>query len=245
LSAPILVVAVLIFAEPGASAPCKPGASAQSYAAARSAFEEGRFEESIQRLKDAYACDPNPVYLGNIARAYEEAHRPSEAIKAWRAYLDQVTDEKERRLTEGRISVLTKLVDDLDRVERDKEAAEAARQRAEARARLRVEPQPPTSPRVSTAAWIVGAAGMTALVSGVVLGLVAHSRHSAANDEPDVLRANALQRQAQDLAIAANAAYAIGAVAAGTGAVWIAIDLLDSSSPRAPSGAEVTVQGRF
>src|SRR5450432_3924602 len=109
-----------------ATGDCRREAAAL-YDAARAEFDGGRFDASVPLLQRAYACDPNPVYLGNIARAYEEAHRPRDAIAAWRRYLDVIRTEKERTLTEGRISALSKLVDDLDRLEGERQSSEAAR----------------------------------------------------------------------------------------------------------------------
>jgi len=73
-----------------ATGDCRREAAAL-YDAARAEFDGGRFDASVPLLQRAYACDPNPVYLGNIARAYEEAHRPRDAIAAWRRWWRCVT----------------------------------------------------------------------------------------------------------------------------------------------------------
>src|SRR5438105_1457923 len=151
-----------------ARATCPAGAGAKLYAEARHAFEEKRYDESVTLLHRAYACDPNPVYLGNVARTLEEARRPKEAIVAWRAYLDVVTDPKDRTQTEGRISALSKMIEELDRLEKDKRDAEEAKRAAEQeRARSAGvtalpparEPPAETKPRVPTGAWIVTGVG--------------------------------------------------------------------------------------
>src|SRR5579863_9774660 len=161
-----IVVCTLGFAVaflPGsARAECAQGAAARFYADARHAFDEKRFDDSINLLRQASACDPNPVYLGNIARAYEEANRPKDALAAWRAYVIVLPDEHERQLTEGRISALSKVVADLERLEQEKRSAEEATRRAEAAARApSVYP-----PRVSTGAWAVATTGTVVLLGG-------------------------------------------------------------------------------
>src|SRR5215471_3549775 len=113
-----------------AAAACPPNAATSMYAGAREAFDAKRYDDSITLLRMAYQCDPNPVYLGNVARAYEEPNRPKQAIAAWRAYLEVVKGEGERRQTEGRISALSKIVDDLERLEREKRDAEDSRAKA-------------------------------------------------------------------------------------------------------------------
>jgi hypothetical protein len=205
---------------------CAPEKGARAYAEARRSFDAGKFDESIERLMEAYACDPNPVYLGNIARAHEEAHRPNEAISAWRQYLDKITDPKEQTAVAGRISALSKLVDDLEKVERAKTEAEAARRRAEENV---VNLPREEEARVSPWAWAATGAGAAAIAAGVVLGLIASSRHSSAVREVDVVRANDDQHQAHDFATAANISYAVGGVSFGAGLLWMAIDLFDSS----------------
>jgi tetratricopeptide (TPR) repeat protein len=145
--------------------------TAVSYAAARRAFEEKRYDASVGLLRKAYACDPNPVYLANIARAYEEAGRRKEAVAAWREYLGVVTDERERKFIEGRISSLIKMLEDVDRLEREKAAAEEARRKAEASSTQHPSPSSPpqSGKRVSTVAAVITGAGAAGLATGAVL----------------------------------------------------------------------------
>jgi hypothetical protein len=248
----VLAALGLVALSAPASAAC-PAASI--YAGAREAFDAKRYDESIKLLRMAYDCDPNPVYLGNVARAYEESNRPKEAIAAWRAYLAVVTDAKERRQTEGRISALSKVVDDLDRLAREKREAEE-RAEAERRARESRPPPPPPAPapepeperHVSTGAWIVAGAGAIGIATGVVLGLVANGKHSSAVAEPDVVRAEALQSDARGFARAANWAFVLGGAAAAAGVTWIGIDLLAprrSQTSLAVAGPGVVLRGRW
>src|SRR5262249_13056519 len=88
-----------------AHADCSSGSASDAFEAARRAFDEKRFDESIELLQRAYACDPNPVYLGNIARSYEESNRWIQARGAWLVYLDAIKDERERERITERIAV--------------------------------------------------------------------------------------------------------------------------------------------
>src|ERR1700689_1458137 len=82
-----LVALSAVSASRVALADCPGDGSPSAYADARRAFDEKRFDDSVMLLRRAYACDPKPVYLGNIARTYEEANRPRDALAAWREYL--------------------------------------------------------------------------------------------------------------------------------------------------------------
>jgi hypothetical protein len=237
-------------------ADCPRDVEERDYADARRAFDEKRFDDSVALLRKAYACDPKSVYLGNVARAYEEANRPRDALEAWRAYLSATTDERERSVTEGRISVLAKMVADLDRLEREKASAEDAQRRAEAAARegRGAPPRDDSSPghRAPAAAWITAIVGAAGLATGAVFGAVAFADHGSAVAEANVDAAEASQRNARTFAQAANWSLAIGGAVTAVGLAWIGIDLLRPVSPSPParaalvvSGTSVALTGRF
>jgi tetratricopeptide (TPR) repeat protein len=243
-------LAILSLPTPAAADACQPTAS-DLYGSAHRAFEDKQYDESVALLRRAYACDPDPIYLANIARAYEEAHRPRDAVDAWREYLTVVRDDRERRSTEGRISALTKVLDDLDRIDRERRTAEEAVKRQAEQQRGTLTPAPPRAKRsVSAAAWITLGAGALGLASGAVLGAVALSEHSNASNNPMATQAYSTNNDAMKLGAAANWAYGIGGAVAGAGLVWISIDLL---TPRAtshqlalrPTGTGVLLTGAF
>jgi hypothetical protein len=249
-----IALSAMLFGKP-VLAEC-PRDAAGEYADARRAFDEKRFDDSVTLLRRAYACDPKAIYLGNVARAYEEANRPRDALAAWRDYLAVISDERERSVTEGRISALTKIVEDLDRLEREKEAAVDAQRKAEAQAQThRTEPPPPEaapSRHVSTGAWITVVAGASGLVAGGVLGVLAISKHNAAVADPNAVSAAGTQSDATTFAQGANWAWVIGGAVTALGVTWMAVDLLRPTTPT-PSGAlalvvrgaSVAVTGHF
>ena len=241
------VVASSVFGVTVVHADCPRDVEDGAYADARRAFEEKRFDDSVALLRKAYACNPKPVYLGNVARAYEEANRPREALEAWRAYLAVTTDERERTVTEGRISALSKMVDDLDRLVREKERAEEAQRKAEAAARERPAspPRAAASPsaRVPAVAWITAAVGAAGLVTGAVLGVEALNKHNAAGNESNVYTADGEQKDARSFAVAANVSFAVGGALAALGATWIVVDLLRPAASTPPPGAALAISG--
>jgi hypothetical protein len=228
-------------------AECPRDVAEGAYADARRAFDEKRFDDSVALLRKAYACDPKPVYLGNVARAYEEANRPRDALEAWRAYLAVMADERERSVTEGRISALTKMVEDLDRLEREKKSAEDAQRRAEAAARERLRPAPQReaapSHHIPAAAWVTAIVGAAGLATGAAFGAVAVSQHNSAVGEMAVDTAEATQHNARTFAQAANWSLAIGGAIAAVGVTWIGIDLLRPASPSPSANAALVVSG--
>src|SRR6202044_2603331 len=109
----------------------------------------------------------------------------------------------------GRISSLTKIVEDLDRLESEKQAALEAQRKAEAEARARQTDtapprEPPPSHPVPAAAWITAIAGGAGLLAGGVFGIVAVSRHNAAVADTNSVTATASQNDALTFAQATN-----------------------------------------
>jgi iron complex outermembrane receptor protein len=51
-------------------------------------INDGRLDEGIDQLLEAYSIKPHPNVLFNIAKAYEAAGRPSDALVYYRRYLD-------------------------------------------------------------------------------------------------------------------------------------------------------------
>lgn len=234
-----ILVGALVFTHAELSlGACPPGEAQKSYDDARSAFEEHRYDESIELLRRAYACEPNRVYLANVARAHEEANRPKEALAAWKEYLATLDDEAEKRATEGRMSVLTKLIERLDRLEREKlEAERKRREPVRSRAPRRRATPRESSPEISTGAWVVTGASGVALLGGFAFAFVGRSKHSAAVDEPDVDRANEKQDSAKSFTRIANFTFVGAAVLAVAGGIWIGVDL--------SRNGEARIGGRF
>ena len=229
-AAALVLASVTLVPARATAAACDATQASDLYQRARQAFEAKRFGESVELLRQAYACNRNPVYLANIARAYEEGNLPRDALGAWRTYLDAVTDDRERAQVVGRISALSKLLDDLDRAEQQRAAAEAARRQAEASAQVRERATGSSAPQVSTFAWVTASVGAGGLVGGIVLAVLAGARHDAAVQEPNVTAAEGLQSDAHTFATAANWAFAGGGVVLAAGAAWITYDLLRASN---------------
>lgn len=80
---------------------------AQKIAAeATRAFKAGDFEHAAKLVRDAYALDPAPTLLYNLARALEAADDEEGAVEAYERYLREDPDSENRGAVEQRIETL-------------------------------------------------------------------------------------------------------------------------------------------
>ncbi len=211
----------------GAAAAEDTCAATRLYSEARADFKDGRFDDSVAKLRRAYSCDPNPVYLGNIARAYEESNRPTEAIAAWREYLAAVKDPGQRTQTEGRISVLSKLVLDLERLERRSSAPPVPAPVRPVAPVVDLRPLP--SPHIARGAFVATAAGVAGVLAGVGLGSLSRTRFAQADAEPMGNASFSLHEQSRAFALSANLCFGVGGTLALAGVVWGIVSLVRST----------------
>lgn len=209
-------------------------------------YREGRVEEAVGFLKEAYALDPRPVILYNLARAYEALGNVKDAIDAYKRYLDADPKAPDRGGLEQRIG-------SLERQQREKEELERKRATplpATSASAQPTAPPPPPPKRASPVPWVVAGLGLAGVGAGLALGATAKSKHDAASAENGGLAASELQSSANSLALGANIALIAGGVIAGAGVVWGIVDLSQSGPSRpkvqarlAPGG--VVVKGSF
>lgn len=73
-------------------------------------FSKGDFEGAVEKFEAAYAFDPNPVLLFNLARATEEAGDYKRAIQWYEAYLARYKDDKDADAVRHRVHLLRQTV---------------------------------------------------------------------------------------------------------------------------------------
>ncbi|MFO0727353.1 MAG: hypothetical protein U1E65_26485 [Myxococcota bacterium] len=182
-------------------------------------YQSGHFQEAATLLEQAYALHPQPILLYNLARAKEGAGDYPGAIDAYRRYLAEAKEVRDRGAIEGRVLTLEKTV----------------RERA---ALLEPRPSPPPAvpppiaapspeppPRVGPVPLVIGGLGVLGLGAGIIVGSVALSDHQSAAAAPDQARAAALQTSAEDLGRAANLTFVGSALAIAIGASVLAFEL--------------------
>jgi tetratricopeptide (TPR) repeat protein len=178
----------------------------ETFERAETLYDEGRYAEAIELLRELLRDYPDPILLYNLGRAYEGADRIAEAIDAYERYLDAAPDAPDRDAIARRIE----------------------------RLRVRLRPQapadptpppativpPPKPPRPIVAPWVVAGIGGAGLVAGATLGGLSWSRRDAAIDAMIQADAAAHLGRAQRLATAANVAFGIGGALAIAGVAW-------------------------
>lgn len=71
-------------------------------------FKQGRHEEALKELMQAYVLDPNPLLVYNIARVHEERGDLHNALKYFKNYLTISPKAKNRRAVKKKIRQLKK-----------------------------------------------------------------------------------------------------------------------------------------
>src|SRR5690606_33568184 len=73
---------------------------------AEALYDEGRYDEAIELLRELVREYPDPILLYNLGRAHEGAERLAEAIDAYERYLDAAPDAPDRDAITRRIERL-------------------------------------------------------------------------------------------------------------------------------------------
>ncbi len=220
-------------------------------------YNQGRYESAIIAWKEAYALDPRPVLLFNLANAYERSGQFEEALDALERYRPLAKPE-EGEVLDTRIRALEDRVREIEeerrRAEEERLAAQRAleeeRRRAE-QARLEAEAARkkgafPALPVVTTAT------GVGALGFGVVNGLAA-LRHRKALRDPSLCSADGIckseaepifarQRKA---ALLADVGTLSGVVLTGVGATLFLTRSNGADLRVMPTGQGLRIEGSF
>lgn len=187
-------------------------------------FGTERFPEAAECFTHAYELGGDPSMLYNLARARERAGQSEGAIEAYRGYLSARPEAPERAEVEASLAAL--------------EAARPPTIEPEDEPR-EIVPEPIAPVSATPHAQVEGPdllgpaliAGLGVGGVGVALGLSLHASavHDAAVTEPVQLRAAALGRDADGLALGANVAWVAAGVLAGVGVVWAIVEYADAS----------------
>lgn len=197
------------------------------------AYRRGDFAAAVELLNQAYAIDPQPVFLYNLARAYEGLGDLDHAIEAYEKYLSQSPKVDDRGAIEQRVTTLKRM--------RDERAALV--KKSEEKKKEQPPPPPPRPPppppkkEHTIYPFVVGGVGAVGLVVGGVLGMSALSKRSDARNEPIQANAIDLDDKAQGLATASTVSFVIGGVLVAAGVAWW---ILESGSSKTTAFRGVT-----
>lgn len=224
------------------------------------AYRSGDFKAAVALLKEAYAIDPEPALLYNLARAYEGLGDVDLAIETYERYLKADPKAKDRGAIEQRVVTIKREREEKAALakQRDDErrrADEAARAASEAEAQrtrdaATVGDAPPRSRSVLP--YVIMGAGVASLGVGTVFGVMASSKHSDAETARTQQDAIATQDSAESSATISTVGLIAGGTLVAAGAVWWLLDTPRSTQrgsaggPRVGLGpAFVTVGGAF
>lgn len=241
----LLLLSTLLFAAPAAGAKpqepavSEPTADARARAKelfARSAehYRDGRFEQAVLLLQQAYELAAQPVLLYNLGRAYESNGQVAEAITAYEQYLRDEAEVADRGAIERRIATLRKQIAERRALAREADEARAERDRAAAE-------QLPEGAGPSPIPWIVAGVGVAGVAVGLAFGALAGSREGDADADPIHASASETLDDAETFATAANVSLIAGSAVAAIGLTWGIIDLVTSGQPDEEPGVEVSI----
>lgn len=216
------------------------------------AYKEGRFDESVLLLKEAYALKAEPVLLYNIGRAHEAKGQLPEAVEAYKRYLATATSPPDRVEVEAKITALEAKIAETAAAAAAA-AAEAERKAKEDRERAEREKNAPPPPghEPSLVPWIVAGSGAAIVGVGVVFGVLALGKNGDAEDAPSQADAADQRDGAETFALVSTISLIAGGAVLAGGATWGVIDLTSASSEDTGrlelrwQGPGATVNGRF
>lgn len=229
-------------------------------------YRAGRFAAAVALLEEAYRLDAEPVLVYNLARAYEGMGDLERAIDAYRRYLSDEPNARDRGAIEARLGTLTRQLEErraLDRLRQQREVEDPDRRDPrpdpdrddprvdperdqDDRGRRRDDDTGDRSALVVALPWIVAGVGVAGIATGAVLGSMADARHDDAVAEPGFFPAMELQQDAEGLATGANVAFVVGGVVLAGGLTWAVLTLVGGSDDgRSAPGARATARARM
>lgn len=237
LAAPVLSGIPSASAKPAAS---PPDMEAQQrgqilFEQSEGAYREGRFEQAIALLKEAYRLTPDPVVFYNLARAYEAKGDLGEAAAAFDRYLADAKDIPDRAAIERKSATLKALAREREDLKRQQQAPPPKQ----------VEPAPQaTTGGPSPVPWIVAGAGGAAIIAGGVVGALALARNDDAEAAASQQETAELRSSAETMALASTVTMAVGGAVVAAGAIWGIVDVVGSSkrSDDAPPATALRVR---
>lgn len=200
--------------------------------AGANAYRAEDFDTAIRAFKKAYAIEPVPNLLYNIAKAYERQEKYPEAVEYYQKFVvAPEVDSSARKAAMERIDSLREIAE-LKREQRDRERSRA--ETPEDSASVDRAPATPARPLNTTALWTI-AGGVGLLGAGLGMGYVASSK---ADDIQDNNASYEARRDARDSAqtfgLVADGLFVASAVVTGVGLYLLFSD--SDSDARAAAG---------
>jgi tetratricopeptide (TPR) repeat protein len=230
-------------------------------------YQQGRYHDAAERLKEAEALSPNPRLVYNIARAYDQAGELDLALQYYQEYVNspEGTDPtllkrsslaidrlhgliSEKKASEAEQEKLKVQADEAKRAqEAQAEAARHAREEQQAQARSVAEAQQHTTARAKTYSYIAGGVGLAGLAAGIGFGLSARSAKSNFSNANTVEEKQSFQNTAKNRALYADIGFGVAIASAVTAyLLWPKGSSSVAVVPAAgPNGGGLALEGSF
>ncbi len=197
-------------------------------------YEQGDYLGAVTEFKAAYALDPDPNFLYNIGRTYEEAGQLEMAVDYYRRFAKQPGISLElRKQAADRIKVLDEILAETTPEAAEPPAEPGAPETSSAPTQPVIMLGPADQPADQPAArpgrslrisgYVLLGLGLSAVGTGAILGGLAREDSSdlLTTDEPQA-RTTLIDRGTRK-AVAADAALITGGVVAVTGVVLVLV----------------------
>jgi tetratricopeptide (TPR) repeat protein len=178
-------------------------------------YRVGRFGVAAELLREAYDLHPEPLLLYNLGRALDGMGEFQEAIQAYRDYVEAVPDAEDRGAVERRIETLQTYLDSGSGGDTPPPPEGAPGATGPTYADSGPSPVP----------FVIAGVGAAGVGIGVVLGLMAQSRHDDAVAENVHVTAAEKAEEADNLAAGANIAFVAGGILLAVGVAWGVLEL--------------------
>jgi tetratricopeptide (TPR) repeat protein len=221
--APLPARAASHAAEPDAASAEDPEALSS---AAVAAFKDRNFVGAVELFQRAYAIDPQPNFLFNIGRVYEEKGDLQNAVKYYQEFVKQPgVDIDARETALAHLKVLRETIEELEDEGKPPVVGPAAATTQD------VAPEPVDTAaaarkrKLRIAGYSLLGVGGGALVIGAVFGGLAVAKSKDAEDAGTVDETLSLRQEAKSRANVADGLLISGAVLAATGLVLVLVTL--------------------
>lgn len=193
--------------------------AAELAARAAASYDQGDFASAAELYRAALALYEDATLHYNLARALQELAEWAEAREHYEAYLARAPDAYDRARIEARIQLLSERIAEASVTENGRPTDAAPISSPGERV------TPPDEPSPTPAPWIVGGAGLLAVVVGAVFGWQFSEEVSRARAAPNHLTAFDHATAAERNAIVADILFLVGGAAAAVGLAWGIVDV--------------------
>lgn len=223
-------------------------------------FNAKNYDKAVELFEQAYALDPQPNYLFNIGRVYEEAGNLESAVVFYGRFVKQPgVDIDAREVSLERLRVLRAIIEETKQPDEKPDPEPEP----EVEPEPQVEPEPVVDPSIEQdkrkrkamrgAGFGLLGVGAGVLIGGIVLGALAQGDTNAAGEAGSLDEKRDLLASGAGKALGGDVMYGIGGALLITGVVLVAIGFSKpKSSSRVavspsfgPRGGALSMQMRF